>query len=296
MSPFPWEASVISGAASQQKSAPVDRTLALPSGAMRARCHGPVAGPLALGVPGLSANALSFDALGAPLAQVGITLVAVDLRGRGRSPPGALGTHGWENHARDVLAAATALGVECFDFIGHSMGAFVGLALANLSPQRLRRLVLIDAVGVPDPRAMPPIVAAVTRLGTVYPSADAFLAMVAGSGAVPWSPFWEAHYREDLVEVSGGVRQRAAPQAVLEDLMYGTQQLSVRTLWSGVRAQALLVRAGLPIGDGGHIVTEADRDSFLSAVQGAQTVEVPANHYGVMNHVKTATAIKEFLR
>lgn len=273
-----------------------DAFVPLPSGQLRARRHADAGLPLVLGVPGLSANALTFDALGAPLASAGLNLTALDLRGRGRSPAGPEGSHGWENHARDVLAAATALGAERFDLVGHSMGAFVGLVAANLAPERVRRLVLIDAVGVPDPRAMPPIFAAVSRLGAVYPSADAFLQKVAAAGVVPWSPFWEAHYREDLVEVPGGVRQRASATAVREDLRYGAWQLGVRSLWRGLRARALLVRASEPIGDGGFIVTACDRDAFVQTVPGARAVEVPANHYGVMDHEQTAHAVTEFLQ
>lgn len=265
-----------------------DGVVDLPRGPLRVRHHlGP--GRLSIGVPGLSANALSFEALGQ-----GRALAALDLRGRGRSPAGARGMHGWENHAADVLAVADALGVPRFDFIGHSMGAFIGLLLANRAPERIRRLVLIDAAGVPDPRAMPPIFNAVHRLGTVYPSADAFLSRVRDAGVVPWGPFWEAHYREDLVDVPGGVAQRASSSAVLEDLAFAST-VAVRDLWPGVGMKTLLVRAAVPLAPGGDVVTEADRDAFLQAAPRAQAVEVPANHYGVIHHPKTARAVKEFL-
>ncbi len=269
--------------------------LALASGPMRVRLHGDLGRPLALGVPGLSANALSFEALGEALARNGRALAAVDLRGRGRSPAGATGSHGWENHARDVLAVADQLGEAQFDFVGHSMGAFVGLVLANLAPQRLRRLVLIDAIGVPDPRAMPPIFAAAQRLGAVYKSAAEFLALVKAAGTVPMGEFWEAHYREDLIEVEGGVRQRANRAAVLEDVTYAAMT-PVRRLWSGVGAPALLVRAGVPLAPGGDVVTRADLADFVATARAARAIEVDANHYGLMNHPHTATAVEEFLR
>lgn len=282
-------------AAQPAVTAPVDRSLTLPSGTLRARVHGDASRVLALGVPGLSANSFTFDALGAQLASGGRSLAALDLRGRGRSPAGRAGSHGWKNHARDVLAAADALGAERFDFIGHSMGAFIGLTLMALAPMRVRRLVLIDAVGVPDPRAMPPIFGAAQRLGTVYPSVEHFLTLVQQVGVVPWSPFWEAHYREDLVETAGGVRQRASKEAVLEDLAYASVT-DVRALWPHVSSAALLVRAGIPLGPGGDVITEADRDAFLRVAPRAKALEVPANHYGVMNHPLTAQEALEFLR
>lgn len=268
-----------------------DRLFSLPSGTLRTRVHGDHTAPLAVGVPGLSANCFTFNRIGPSLPR---HFVALDLRGRGRSPAGPPGTHGWDNHARDVVAVADALNVDRFDFVGHSMGAFVGLALMALAPRRVRRLVLVDAVGVPDPRAMPPILAAAQRLGAVYPSADAFIDAVKAANVVPWSPFWEDHYREDLVEVPGGVRQRAAKEAVLEDLAWASKT-DVRALWPHVTAPALLVRAAISLLPGGDIITAADRDAFLRTAPQARAVEIDANHYGVMNHPDTAKAIQEHL-
>ena len=259
---------------------------------MRVRQHGEAGQPLAIGVPGLSANCFTFNLLGPAVAETGRTLAALDLRGRGRSAPGKNGTHGWLSHARDVLAVADALGAERFDFIGHSMGAFIGLTLMKLAPMRVRSLVLIDAVGVPDARAMPPIMGAAQRLGAVYPSVEQFLGLVKGIGVVPWDDFWEAHYREDLVEAEGGVRQRASRDAVVEDLTYAATA-DVRALWVHAVAQTLLVRAAQPFAPGADIITEADRDAFLKIAPRAKAVEVPANHYGVMNHPQTARAVQE---
>lgn len=114
------------------------------------------------------------------------------------------------------------------------------------------------------------------------------------AGLVPWDPFWEAHYREDLVETDGGVRQRASRDAVVEDLQYAAST-DVRALWHHAVAQTLLVRAGHPFAPGADIITEADRDAFLKVAPRAKAVEVPANHYGVMNHPHTARAVQELL-
>ncbi len=274
--------------------APVDRNLELPSGTVRARLHGEAGRPLVIGVPGLSANCFTFGRLGPAVANLGRTMAAIDLRGRGRSAPGPNGSHGWAAHARDVMAVADALGAAQFDFVGHSMGAFVGLSLMSIAPERVRRLVLIDAVGVPDPRAMPPILAAGQRLGTVYPSVEAFLSLVKRMGIVPWNDFWEAHYREDLVEVAGGVRQRASRDAVLEDLQYAATT-DVRGLWPHATVPTLLLRAGIPFEPGADIITVEDRDAFLRVAKQAHAIEVPANHYGVMDHPQTAQAVQELL-
>jgi pimeloyl-ACP methyl ester carboxylesterase len=222
-------------------------------------------------------------------------VVALDLRGRGFSPATASGTHGWRRHAQDVLEAAQALGFGSFDLVGHSMGAFVSLEAVALDPGRIRRLVLIDAAGIPDAAAIPPIRAAIERLGAVFPSAEAYCDAIQKIGAaVPWE-LWGPAYLYDLEEVPGGVRSRTSKQAVLEDAVYGAAQ-DASHFWKSIRMPALLVRAARPLLPGaGFIVGAALRDAFLAAVPSAQAAEIDANHYGVMGHPDTLRAIDEFL-
>lgn len=268
--------------------------LDLPSGRVRAHRFGPDGGKLTLCVHGLSANSRSYDFLGPELAAQGRSVVAIDLRGRGWSAITGLGTYGWRHHARDVLDAATALGAERFDYVGHSMGAFIGLELARQAAGRVERTVLIDALGLPEPASLIPILAAVQRLGSLHPDADAYVRAVRGLGTVaPWGPVWEAHYRYDLIPVEGGVRPRTDRAAVFEDMTYGATQVP-RALWPALTMPTLLVRAGIPLG-AGFIVSAGDRDDFLRRVPDSQAVDVDANHYGIMTHPATAAAIRSFL-
>lgn len=55
-------------------------------------------------MPGLSANLCGFDRLAERLAGDTLHLVAIDLRGRGRSEVTGAGTYGWCNQARDVAS------------------------------------------------------------------------------------------------------------------------------------------------------------------------------------------------
>jgi pimeloyl-ACP methyl ester carboxylesterase len=50
-----------------------------------------------------------------------------------------------------------ARGIERTHFVGHSMGAQVGVHLAARWPDRIRRLVLADAAGIPHPLTAPQI-------------------------------------------------------------------------------------------------------------------------------------------
>lgn len=91
-------------------------------------------------------NAASFVPLAPHLP--GVQLVAPDLPGHGASAhlaPGAEYTSGVAVNA--VLDIADALGWETFSLLGHSMGAGIASLVAASVPERVRRLVVIEALG-----------------------------------------------------------------------------------------------------------------------------------------------------
>jgi pimeloyl-ACP methyl ester carboxylesterase len=252
---------------------------------------------VAICIPGLSANCISLSAVGEGLSAAGRRAVVLDLRGRGLSPATGPGTYGWCRHAGDVLEAAARLAEGPVDLIGHSMGAFVALQAAAMAPSAVRAVALIDGAGMPEPAAMPAIRAAVGRLGTVFPSAEALIEAVRGLGTIePWSERWERYFRHELEPApGGGVRSRTDREAVLEDLAYGESH-DPSDLWAELRAPALLVRALRPLPpSGGHIVAPADAARFVRDVPRARVVEVDANHYGVVMHRATVDAVATFL-
>ena len=87
-----------------------DSDIPLESGRLRVRRWGAADAPAVVCVPGLSANLCGFDRLAERLAGDTLQLVAIDLRGRGRSEVTGAGTYGWRHHARDVLGVADAVG------------------------------------------------------------------------------------------------------------------------------------------------------------------------------------------
>ena len=127
-----------------------DCDIPLGSGRLRVRRWGAADAPAVVCVPGLSANLCGFDRLAERLAGDTLQLVAIDLRGRGRSEVTGAGTYGWRSHARDVLGIANAVGAPSVAVIGQSSGAAIAMTCAQLEPSRIERLVLVDLAGSPD--------------------------------------------------------------------------------------------------------------------------------------------------
>ena len=117
------------------------------AGSTVAGLRSPVSGGLrVLALHGWLDNAASFVPLAAQLPE--LELVAIDLPGHGRSahlPPGTqYNTPGAICHVLDV---ADALGWDRFVLLGHSMGAGIASLTAAAAPERVERLIAIEALG-----------------------------------------------------------------------------------------------------------------------------------------------------
>ena len=102
--------------------------------------HGPADGPPVLALHGVTGHAGRWDVLAAALPH--LRLIAVDLRGHGRSPWAP--PWGLEQHVSDALGVLDALELPRVAIIGHSFGGAIALHLARVAPERVERLVLLD--------------------------------------------------------------------------------------------------------------------------------------------------------
>ncbi len=261
------------------------------SGRLHAHRYGPETERLVVGVPGLSANQVSMERL----AQA-VPMVALDMRGRGLSEVTPPGTYGWPAHARDVLEVASKLGHERFAIVGWSMGAGIALYAAQQAPERLERLVLIDAVA-PVPTAAGDMVRlSISRLGQVYPSLDTYLAQVKQVGLIePWDELWDRYYAYEMRPVEGGVAGRTDKAAVEEDFTFG-EAADLAALWPSLTMPTLLLRAGRPFlpDTDAYVISEEWLERFRQAVPAATVVEVDANHFSIGTHPDTLRAIRDF--
>lgn len=80
-------------------------------------------------------------------------MVAVDLRGRGKSPSNET-SWSLDDHADDLAETIEALGVQQADVAGLSMGGYVAFALLRRFPKMVRRLILADTRSAADPEAI----------------------------------------------------------------------------------------------------------------------------------------------
>ncbi len=124
----------------------VETSIEIPLGTLAGLRSAESGGVPVLALHGWLDNAASFIPLSEHLP--GIDLVAIDLPGHGRSvhlPPAMHYT--FEMAVHQVLDVADVLGWEKFCLLGHSMGAAIASLVSAVAPERVARLVCIEALG-----------------------------------------------------------------------------------------------------------------------------------------------------
>ncbi len=257
--------------------------------------------PTVVAVHGITSNAWVWDPLAHHLAGAA-DLVAVDLRGRGRSFRSG-GPYGIAQHAADVASIIEQLGAPVV-VVGHSMGAFVAEMVADRHPDLVRDLVLVDGGA---PLAAPPdgdIDAAldrmlgpgIDRIRTVWPDRVSYHAMWASHPAFAdgISPDLERNLLADLIEVEGGFRTAVDEVAVRADGHDLLADHDVRTLLDRRTQPTAIVRAEFGmLGFPPPFIT----DDVRSAYPQHRWIDAPGlNHYTVLNSAAGAALVAQTLR
>ena len=110
--------------------------------------------PAALLVHGFPLNRSMWDPQAGHLRALGLRVIAPDLRGFGASEAGPPGPLTMDQHADDLVALLSELGVrEPVVYVGLSMGGYVGFALWRRHPEIVRAFVLVDTRASADTQA-----------------------------------------------------------------------------------------------------------------------------------------------
>ena len=144
-------------------------------------------GPVVLAAHGISSNHRTWGVVAAALDGAA-TVVAPDLRGRGRSN-GLPGPYTIAQHAEDCAAVLDHVGARDAVVAGHSMGGFVATALATRHPERVRALVLVD--GGPPLHVPPGVDVDDALAATLGPAMQRLDMTFADRGE--YRAFWQQH-------------------------------------------------------------------------------------------------------
>lgn len=237
-------------------------------------------------------------------------LLAPDLRGRGKNAE-LPSPYGFEQHIEDLLRLMDAEGLERVVWVGHSLGAYIGLDFAYQHADRIDALVLVDggialplrADKTPEEVIKAVLGPALARLEKTFPSRQAYQefwqAHPAFQDADAWNDDVLAYVNYDLTGDPPNMRSVVNPAAIEVD-SYGPMAASMVTRIDEVKTPTLMLTAPrgllnqaqplLPV----TAVNEAEaRNDHLTVQQIEDT-----NHYSILTGSgagPVANAVKHFL-
>lgn len=202
-------------------------------------------------IHGVTSSHLAFATVARALPEYRI--IAPDLRGRGLSNTLG-GPYGMAQHADDVKALLDHLGVEKALPVGHSMGAFVALVLADRHPKLAERLVLIDGgmplelpAGVSSEQSIAAILGpAAERLSKTFPSREAYRDLWKAHPAFKdvWTADVEAYVDYDAQPAGDALKPATGYEALAEDTRdLGEVDGALIRAIKGLRVPAVLLQA-----------------------------------------------------
>ncbi len=248
-------------------------------------------------VHGITASSQAWMTFGPLLAARGWYAIAPDLRGRGMSEKPPHG-YGIPLHVNDLLSLADHFNLPIINYVGHSLGAMIGFFLAAIHPPRVGRLVLVDAGGNLPPDTGKAIGKALARLGTPYPSFDAYWEAMRAPWMAPHEAFWRDYYHYDAETYPDSTVMCRVPRAAIVEEVATNGALNLAALSELVRSPALIVRAtvGMLAPDRGLLLPREEAERLTRVIPASQMIEIAdTNHYTVILADQFTEACRSFL-
>jgi pimeloyl-ACP methyl ester carboxylesterase len=194
---------------------------------------GPETGPPIICLHGLTRSHRDFEDILPALNDLGRRVVAIDVRGRGRSDrdPVPANYHPG-TYVQDLMGIMATLGIGRAMFIGTSMGGLITSVLAMFAPQMVAGAVLNDVGPEIDPAGLRRIQGYVGDVRPMpdWPSAAAMIRRI-GEAAFPGrdDAFWERFARRTCVETPEGVTLDYDP--AISQLTKATDLSAIPDMW-----------------------------------------------------------------
>jgi pimeloyl-ACP methyl ester carboxylesterase len=255
---------------------------------------GAAGAPALLCLHGLTRNAHDFDPLAESLAGK-FRVVAADMPGRGKSQ--------WLDHAEDyalplyladTVALIARLGVAAVDIVGTSMGGMIGMLLAALPENPIRRLVINDV----GPLIAKEGLARTAGYVGLDPGFADLAALEAGLRAIfaGFGPIDDAHWREMARHSArrkpdGNLGLAYDPKIAAAFALAPLADIDLWASYDVVKCPTLVLRGGQS-----DLLRAADAKAMTQRGPRAKLVEFPdCGHAPSLTRPEQIAAITDFL-
>jgi pimeloyl-ACP methyl ester carboxylesterase len=246
-------------------------------------------------VHGLTRSGRDFDELARALCGQ-FRVVCPDIAGRGDSDRLADPKHyTWAQYVADMVTLIARLDVEAVDWVGTSMGGFVGMALAAQTGSPVKRLVLNDAGPVIAKGALERIAAYVGQTPTfaTLEEAEKYIRTI----SAPFGPHTDAQWRfltETWVRRTDDGSWRPHYDTRIAEPYRATMpenDLEIWNIYDAVRCPTLLIR-----GEHSDLVSRQTAAEMARRGPKAKVVELKGvGHAPTLLHADQIAIVRDFI-
>jgi pimeloyl-ACP methyl ester carboxylesterase len=255
-------------------------------------------------VHGLTANAFCFQAFADDLAR-DHRVFAYDLRGRGDSDKPESG-YSIPTHAADLVELIDTWELNRPIIAGHSSGALIALYFAAHYPEKLSKLVLIDAGASAAWKTIEEqpawLTASINRLGTPVASFEEYKQRLKAAPFLGpyWNPYIDLYFEHDVyLRSDGSVVSKVYREGVIEDNKYNFYEYKPEEQWKNVTVPTLLLRAGQGLfTENDQLLSEEAAAAIQRGIKNCRYVNFSElNHYTIMFGTESGPAreIRNFI-
>jgi pimeloyl-ACP methyl ester carboxylesterase len=251
---------------------------------------------------GLSSNAHAFGGVIAAGLSPAFRTIAPDQRGRARTSKPASG-YMMSDHAGDIIALMDTLGLERVVLGGHSFGGYLGIFMAANYPDRIEKLVVIDAAITSHPRIGELLKPSLARLTKNSPSAESYLDEIRSAGYMngTWDEATESYFRAEIEENGDGTVRSATSSAAVAQAALGIGYEPWLHWVQQVEQPTLLINAVASFGPPGTdpLMDEVTARATARAFRHGRYLQTPGNHLTMMfgeGAVAVREAMEAFIR
>ena len=268
-----------------------------------ARDYGGAAGAARLpviAIHGLTRNSADFDTIAPLIAQSGRRVLAVDVRGRGRSDraPDPM-TYSPEVYARDILALMDQAGIDRAVFLGTSMGGLITMAIAAIRARTIAAAIINDVGPEVSPVGLARIAAYMgqaVEISTWAEAADYVKGLNAAALPHYTDADWAAFARRTFRDGTEGSPVPDYDPDIAVPIRAAGAKAMVPNLWPFFRR----LTRGRPIllvhGETSDLLSPEIVDKMRKAARKMAYVQVPGvGHAPMLDEPEARAAIFEFL-
>lgn len=265
-----------------------------------AGADGPARLPV-VAIHGLTRNSADFEHIAGLIARSGRRVLAIDVRGRGRSDrAGDPMTYQPPVYAKDVLGLLEATGIERAVFLGTSMGGLITMAVTAMKSRVVAAAILNDIGPEVAPEGLARI-AAYSGKPVETPTWAAAAAYAREINGVAFPHYadadWDAFARRTFREGTEGLPVLNYDPDIAVPIMAAGAKALVPNLWPYFRRLARKHPTLLIRGETSDLLSGGIAEKMQKAAPTMHYAEVPGvGHAPMLDEPEAKAAIFEFLR